>query len=270
MQITSLPLIIATVLATAGALTGTVLLWHRVRRGRALLRSAGILVCEALLVLSAGLVVNRQEDFYPSWQALAGDTGPAAATARRAAGSLDAAFGPGTLRVAWQPPGSAAWRLRSAAQLTVPPRYVSTGDEFPALIALGGRPAPGDLVEVTAQPGPLTTGLADLPARLAADARVTGQGWVLVTAAAAAPLAVRLAGQEPGRFAALAVVGVPPSGLPCPPPGVAVAMTGRPAGPMPCAATRLPGSWAAATRWAVGQTALPLAPPQVLPTAVLP
>jgi hypothetical protein len=271
MRITGVPLVLVVVLAAGGAVTGTVLGWHRGGRWRLPIRAGGVLLCEALVVLSAGLIVNRQQDFYPTWQSLTGDTGPAAAVTVRRAGDLDAVFGPGTLGADWQPPGSAGWRLRSVPRITVPAAYPDDRRSYPVLVALGARPARSDLVEVGAQPSADTTAgaLADLPGRLSADLRVTGHGWALVAGPPSARLAAGLAGQDPSRFTALALTGVPPAGFRCPPPGVAVAVAARPGVPLPCQATRLtaPGQ---ATGWAVAQTALPLAPPQVLPTAVRP
>jgi lysyl-tRNA synthetase class 2 len=268
MGLTDLPLIVLTGLAAVAAGAGTTLLWSRFGRWRLLSRSAGVLLCETLIVLSVGLVVNRHEQFYPSWQALTGDTGTTARTARTA-GRLDASFGPATPTVAWRPAGSPRWQLASTAQVTVPAGY-RTDAEFPALIALGGRPAASDLVRVVAYPTGRSTAaaLADLPTLLQADVRVTGHGWALIATPAQAALATRLATGDPGRFAALVVVGRPPAGFAAPP-GLAVAVA-RPAparGALPPGVRALTGSWAAATAWAVAQTALPLAAAQVLPTA---
>ncbi|MEV6495086.1 hypothetical protein AB0M20_41665, partial [Actinoplanes sp. NPDC051633] len=124
MQVTSVPLIILAVLAAGSAVSATVLLWHRGGRWRLPLRAAGVVLCESLIVLSAGLIVNRGQDFYPTWQALAGDTGTASRTTARAAGDLDGSFGPGRLRTDWRPAGSAAWHLRSPARITVPGAYL--------------------------------------------------------------------------------------------------------------------------------------------------
>ena len=272
MALTGIPLITSTVLVTALAVAATILLWSRYGRWRLLSRAVGVLVCEALVVLSVGLVANRHEQFYPSWQALSGDTGTQSRTAPRRAGRLDGLFGPGRSKLAWQPSGSAAWQLTSSAEVTVPPGY-RAHPSFPALLALGGRPAASGLVSVVASPAARTSAaaLADLPALLGVDLRVTGHGWALLASSAQAGLAARLVQDDPGRFAALAVVGKPPAGFRPPPgPGLAVAVA-RPKsvrGAPPPGVTALTGSWAAATAWAVAQTSLPLAAPQILPTAV--
>ena len=271
MTLTGLPLIALAVLATAAAITGTTLLWSRYGRWRLLSRSAGVLLCEALVVLSAGLIANRQEQFYPSWQALAGDTGTVATSAGRPAGRLDSSFGLKST-VTWQPPGSAGWHLAGAATVSIPPGYLASRGSYPALISLGGSPAGGDLVRVVADPTARTStaDLAGLPAALSGNLRLTGHGWALLASAAQAGLAARLAGADPGRFAALAVVGGPPAGF-RPPPFVAVAVV-RPKAAhsrLPRGVTALTGSWAAATRWAVAQTPAPLAAPEILPPAAV-
>ena len=270
MSLVGLPLIALTLLATAAAITGTTLLWSRYGRWRLLSRSAGLLLCEALVVLSVGLIANRHEQFYPSWQALAGDTGTVPATAVRAAGRLDSSFGQKST-VAWQPPGSAAWHLAAPATVSVPPGYLAARGSYPALIALGGRPSGDGLIRVTVDPTRQTTAtaLTGLPAALGADLRLTGHGWALVASSAHAILAARLTGRDPGRFAALAVVGGLPAGFRRPP-FVAVAVI-RPAtahGHLPRGITALTGSWATAARWAAAQTPAALAAPAILPPAV--
>jgi hypothetical protein len=261
MALTGVPLIAVCVLLTLAAGAGTVLLWSRSGRWRTVVRPVALVLCEALVVLSAGLVANRHEQFYPSWAALKGDTGTVTRTATQAAGRLDGSFGPSRLRTPWQPAGSAGWHLASSAHVAVPRAYLGGhgsypallglgGGSYPALLGLGGRPAPAGLVRVTVDPGRQTTAaeLATLPSLLATDFRVTGHGWALVTSSACASLATQLIRDDPGRFAALAVVG----GLP--------KTVRHRFGP-----TLLTGSWAAATAWAVAQTPLPLAAPEVLP-----
>jgi len=273
MALTGVALIALTMLATAAAIAATTLLWNRFGRWRPLVRSGGVLLCEALVVLSAGLVANRHEEFYPSWQALAGDTGTSATTAPRPAGRLDSAFSGGGSTLVWQPAGSAAWRLVSRPEVAVPAGYAASSGSYPALVALGGQPAPADLVRVTALPTRQTSAaaLAYLPALLGVDLRVTGHGWALLASSARAALAARLVAADPGRFVALAVVGALPPGFRSPP-GVAVAVARPPSGRggLPRGAVALAGSWAAATGWAVKQTPAPLAAPEVLPTAATP
>jgi hypothetical protein len=90
MSLTGVTLIAVAFCATAIVLAATVWLWNRGRSLRFLLRPVGVVVTEALLFLSVGLVVNRQETFYPSWTVLF-DSGDTKAPAyRTAAGHLDA------------------------------------------------------------------------------------------------------------------------------------------------------------------------------------
>jgi hypothetical protein len=291
MALTGIPLIALCLLLTAAAGAATVVLWSRFGRWRLVSRPIGLVLCECLVVLSAGLAANRHEQFYPSWQALAGDTGTATRTAGRAAGLLDGSFSPGRLTLAWHPAGSAGWHLASPAQVSVPRAYLGGDHSYPVLLALGGRPDPAGLGRVTVDPGRHTgaASLAGLTGLLSADLRVTAHSWALVTSAACAPLAGRLIRAYPGRFATLAVVGGRSQTV-LAPAGVTVATTSaapaarpaakiraglpvaRPTGlrtrahrPHRAASTVLTGSWAAATAWAAEQTPLPLAPPEVLP-----
>ena len=260
--LTGVPLLAAVALAAAAAIAAIIALWSRFGRWRLLGRAAGVLLCELLVVLSAGLIANRGGQFYPSWQALLGHTGTATVTAPRPAGRLDAQLA-GVTALRWQPVDSAGWRLAAPAEVVAPPGYAEQASAtFPVVVELGGNAAehsPGvvgrGVVGVVVVPSARTTAaaLASLPAALARDLRVTGRGWALVTSAAQAPLAEQLIRQEPGRFAALAVVG---DALPAdvrPGPALAVAVM---------------HSTSAATEWAVRQTAAALAAPLVLPTAV--
>ncbi|GAA3347357.1 hypothetical protein GCM10020358_61840 [Amorphoplanes nipponensis] len=249
MTLIGVPLILV-----AGAATLTVIgllgwSWNRGGRRRRLpTRVLGVLLGEALLVLTIGLVANRQELFYPSWQALAGRTSTTAGSVPVAAGRLDASLARHPDQP-WQPAGSAAWHLAAPPAVTVPAAYPVRPVAFPVLLALGGRPAPADLVEVRLEPGPRTDALAGLPGLLAGDLRVTSHGWVIVAAAARVPLAGRLVAEFPGRFTALAVTGhaATPPGCPVPVHDFA--------------------TWAAATRWAVAQSPPALEPARVLPPA---
>ena len=266
MALTGVPLIGLALLATAVAVAGTVWLWSRYGRWRLLSRAVGVLLCEVLVVLSVGLVANRHEQFYPSWQALSGDTGMAPVTAHRPAGRLDAALAHGA--VTWRPPGSAGWNLTAGPQLSVPAGYhIRRSADYPVLVALGGTPAGADTLTVTVQPSARTTAaaLATLPAALAAAARVTPHGWALLSSAADAPLAERLIRDDPRRFAALVVIGAT-TVLAVPGVAAAVAPPKGAKGAPPPGVTTLTGGWAAATRWAVDRIPPPLNAPKILPT----
>lgn len=125
MSLTGIPLIAGTALVTAAALAATVLGWDR-WRPRFLLRSLGVLLTEALLVLSAGLVVNRSQEFYPTWAALLQSSAATATTYAVRAGGLD-----GSLHdndgdaFPWQPTGLTGWRLAGAPMVVTPAGYLT-------------------------------------------------------------------------------------------------------------------------------------------------
>ncbi|MEV6636019.1 hypothetical protein AB0M54_35240 [Actinoplanes sp. NPDC051470] len=233
MTLTGWPIIGLAGLAALVTGAGTVLRW---RRSRVPLRLAGLLLTEALVVFSIGLVVNRSQQFYPSWTALSGETGTAAKAQDRA-GRLDASFVDGRSR-SW--PGGT---------VTVPEGYAAHRLDYPVLVVLGGPPAtvPG-AITVTIGPGPRTPDLRDLPARLGADLRTSPRGWALVATAAMLRPAERLIADFPGQFTGLAVVG-----------------TGH-APAIGSVQVHVAGNRAEAITWASAQTAPALAPPQVLPS----
>jgi hypothetical protein len=59
MTLTGLPLIITTALLTVLVLAGTILLWSRFGRWRLLTRSLGVVLAQALVVATVGLIANR-------------------------------------------------------------------------------------------------------------------------------------------------------------------------------------------------------------------
>jgi hypothetical protein len=70
MGMMSLSTLALAALATAVAVAALALVWKRSGGRLRPLRILGVLVCEALLMVTVGLVVNRVGDFYPSWTAL--------------------------------------------------------------------------------------------------------------------------------------------------------------------------------------------------------
>jgi hypothetical protein len=179
MSLTGLPLLLLGALATVviGALT----IWQWRRIGVAG-RFAGVLLLEALVVVTAGLQVNRQEQFYPSWQALRGDTGTTVITTRVHAGLLDQHVPPGPFP--WRPPGLANWDLAAPPTVILPAGYRDRPNvEFPVVLSFGAAPprAPS-AVTVTMRPTPRTTtaALRDLPSLLRHDLRVTPAGWDVI------------------------------------------------------------------------------------------
>ena len=252
MTLSGLPLLALVVVLTGAAAAATFLGWHRGGPVRIPLRLLTLVTTQALVVLTAGLIYNRAEQFYPSWQALAGQTGTTAVAQGRD-GRLDAAFTDGRVR-SWQPPGSDAWQLSTPPTITVPDGYTGRDLSFPVLLAVGGpaSPVPSPAITVTIAPGPQTRDLPGLPASLGADLRTTSHGWVLVVAAERTPLAASLITEFPGRFAAVAVVGSGPA-----PAGLGIPV-------------RVVAGWADAVAWASARTTPALAPPQVLPTVIRP
>ncbi|GAB1641364.1 hypothetical protein [Krasilnikovia sp. MM14-A1259] len=236
MPLTSLPLIVLAFLATAIVVAGTVWVWGRSWRLRFLLRTAGVLLIEALLLISVGLVVNREEDFYPTWDALvASDSGGSAAPVYHAvAGSLDQQLA--TLADArsgqpqalpWKPEGWTGWRLAAAPTLVVPagylrhpqwrysvvlvvanaaPSWPAVGQDTTALRVAAG--ASSDVVVyVTTTPGTTAQTLTtSLPERLDHDLRVTGHRWAVVTASADAPLVRQAVVAAAAQYPAVATV----------------------------------------------------------------
>lgn len=65
MSPTGAPVIISVVLGVVVALTVTVVTWNRGGRLRLVPRSAGVLLTEALLLFSVGLIVNRSQQCSP-------------------------------------------------------------------------------------------------------------------------------------------------------------------------------------------------------------
>ena len=179
MSLTGVPLLVLSAVFAVGAAVGLVLVW---RRAGIAGRVAGVLLVEALTVVTAGLVVNRDEQFYPSWQALRGDTGTPVVTQRVTAGRLDDRLPPGP--IAWKPAGMTAWRLAGPPVVTLPADYrYRPGVTFPVVLAVGtaGPPTP-EVVIVNIRPTARTTAsaLRTLPGKLRHDLRVTTTGWAVV------------------------------------------------------------------------------------------
>jgi lysyl-tRNA synthetase class 2 len=178
-SLTGLPLLVLSALATAVVGTLTVRLWGRIRIGG---RFAGVLLLEALIVFTAGLVVNRQEQFYPSWQALRGDTGTTLITTGVRAGLLDDHLPAGPF--GWRPPELAAWHLAAPPTVRLPAGYQQRpGVAFPVVLVFGAHaPRTPSVVTVTLAPTSHTTApaLRTLPGALRHDLRVTATGWDVI------------------------------------------------------------------------------------------
>ncbi|SNY61042.1 hypothetical protein [Paractinoplanes atraurantiacus] len=210
MSLTGRPLLALAATLTVVVGVATVVFWPRGGRLRPVTRTAGILLLEVLVVLTAGLEYNRREQFYPSWQALRGDTGTVAVTGEVRAGLLDGHALTGTLE--WRPPGWGAWHLARAPRITVPADYANRPDvAFPVVLAFGGTPRrTTEAVTVTVEPTAATTATAllTLPAQLGRDLRVTAIDWDV---RGSAPLAAAFVKAAP---AGLAVLDQPDGALP--------------------------------------------------------
>ncbi|SBT41370.1 hypothetical protein [Micromonospora auratinigra] len=294
MSLTGIPLLALAAATTIALACATAYTWRRARRARLPLRVTAILLTETLTLLTLGLAVNRQEQFYTSWTDLL-DSGAHASTGHdERPGRLDRWLAhhdtdpdtPSTF--AWKPTGWQNWQLTEAPTVVVPAGYLRHPDwRYPAVVvaadddrwsaaeerdAARATTAAGPAILVfthpadTVEPGVLA---GALPLSLTRDLRVTGHSWALVTTTRRQNLAHAVVHAAPDRYPALALVDdtrTPPAPGPDLPTGEAVAATGPTTGRHP---TRLdpggPGrALPAALRWACQQTPPPLAAPAPL------
>ncbi|MEV4640416.1 hypothetical protein AB0J80_24035 [Actinoplanes sp. NPDC049548] len=74
MSLTGIPLIVLAAGLSVVALVATVRTWSRGgRRRRVFTRTVALVCAEVLVVVTVGLIENRNQTFYPSWGDLAGD-----------------------------------------------------------------------------------------------------------------------------------------------------------------------------------------------------
>jgi hypothetical protein len=166
--LTSIRLIAFTGLLTAAALAATVFVWPRWGRWRFLVRPAGILLTEALLTATVGLVANRSQDFYPTWAALFATSDPGTDSYHTAAGQLDKwlATQPGagqTQSFEWRPEGWEDWRLAAPPTVTVPEGYLQHPTwRYSAILVIGdaGHAWPASVVA-----GPAAAGITQTAAK---------------------------------------------------------------------------------------------------------
>ncbi|MFI5844562.1 hypothetical protein ACIA8K_33180 [Catenuloplanes sp. NPDC051500] len=298
MSLTGKPLILLAASITLLALGATVLLWRRGGRWRLLIRPLGVLLTEALLILTCGLYANRHEQFYPTWGALlaAGDNGPVAHPTP--AGALDGGLAddpPPGGTFAWRPAGWEKWGLAGAPAVTMPADYGAHPDRvYPVVvIVVDSGDAPGhdgtdlslgageaapetagrDAVLITVPVAPstppevLATGL---PAAAGHDLRVTTQRWALVVPARlATAVAVPVIGAAAPRYPSVAIIGVRPKDGSTPGGSTPTGGSTMPGGlALPeGVAVRWEGTRAAAIDWAVKQTPPPLVPVAAAGTA---
>jgi len=266
-SLTGVPLLVLAAGALLGAVVGTGYGWRRTGRERFLIRPAGVLLTETLVLLVAGLAVNAAEGFYPSWaalaphhdQATAGPTVPGRLDPllRQQAGADDGA----AVTITWQPDGWRQWHLAAPPVVVVPAGYLRhPGWRYPAMVIedQAGQPADEHAVLVylrTAGAQDAGTLATRLPEALAGDLRVTAHSWALVTPAAQAALDRAVLRADPARYRAVALL-------------AAGRRPARPEMPMGTDASVIhaaPGTatWAA-LRWADQRIPAPLAAPAVL------
>ncbi|MEU4242098.1 hypothetical protein [Actinoplanes sp. NPDC026619] len=183
MSLTGLPLILLTWALAIAAVVATVRWWRPAGRSRVLVRVAGLVAIEVLVVAGVGLIVNREDSFYPSWQALGGGPNVVEVASARAGRLDDTLDSHGA--VAWSPPAAEAWHLAGAPRLIVPAEYASQADRtFPIVVVLTAAtdvPAAAGAVTVVVHPSVETaaSALSTLPESLGEDARVTGRMAIL-------------------------------------------------------------------------------------------
>ncbi|BFU44937.1 hypothetical protein [Krasilnikovia sp. MM14-A1004] len=188
MRLTGIPLLVLTGAATLIAAAVTVYAWPRGGRPRRVLtRTVGVVLVEALLVATVFLAVNRDQSFYPSWDALAGGSGagdatPAAPHQAERPPPVTGRFGP----------AARTWHLAEPPTVVTPADYAARPDTtYPVIVVLTTHPGearaaaqrtPG-VVTVVMAPTAATspTALAGFPAELRRAARAADQGWALVT-----------------------------------------------------------------------------------------
>ncbi|MBY8875008.1 hypothetical protein K7640_24570 [Micromonospora sp. PLK6-60] len=264
MSLTGTPLLLLTALATVAAATATATGWHRGRRTRLLLRTAALLLTQALALTCVGLAVNRSQHFYTSWDDLLHTSAAAAHANPDRPGRLDRWLthhgdtGPTTLD--WRPPRWRTWHLTTDPTVVVPAGYPHHPTwRYPALVVLdqdpGTRTTPpvDGAVLVLIHPGAHTsvdTLTTTLPEDLQRDLRVTGHTWALV-ATGHHRLARAVAAAAPTRYRALALTGPATD----------------PPGPTPTVSHTTAPDLTAALRWAAAQTPLPGPAPPTPPSA---
>ncbi|MFG2052429.1 hypothetical protein ACGFI9_00235 [Micromonospora sp. NPDC048930] len=290
MSLTGIPLLALATAATLAAAGATVVGWPRVRRARLLVRPTAVLLTELLVLLTVGLAVNRQEQFYTSWNDLLHTGGNTTAGRDDHPGRLDRWLSHRTtdpdtpVTVDWRPTGWQDWHLATPPTVVVPAGYLRHPDwRYPAVLVVADddrwtptedqdaaraavtagpavlvftRPAP------TVDPGVLA---GAVPLSLARDLRVTGHSWALVTTTRRQALADAVVHAAPDRYPALALVADTPARTPpALPTGEALAVTA----PTAAATTHLPAGpgrgLPAALRWACQHTPAPLAAPAPL------
>ncbi len=247
MGLTGLPLLVISIIVSLSAVAGTVWFWRGGEWWRPVARTVAILVCEALVLFTTGLAVNRALDIFPSWSTLFHQhrAAPPPTAVADPATRLDDWLRGRTLEGArnglvfeWRPGGAATWHLSTAPFVYVPPRYFTAkAARFPVVLLVApaqAGPAQGgwDPHKVSVlvrradrdvDPAVLVFLRTDhpddmlirkLPEQLDEDLRTSARGWAVVGVGPAAPLAFDALPRDPLRFWAAVAVSETPGGLP--------------------------------------------------------
>lgn len=291
MSLTGTPLLALAATTTIAAAGATALGWRRIRRARLLARPTAILLTEALVLLTTGLAVNRQEQYYTSWTDLLDTRTHQPGHHDNRPGQLDRWLAHHTTNpdtpttVDWKPPGWQRWRLTHPPTLVVPAGYLRHPDlRYPAVLVVtdddrwtpteeqhaahATTTTPAVLIFTPpADPDVLTDAL---PAALTRDLRVTDHSWALVTTTHHQALARAVAHTTPDRYPALALIDDDPTHRTTTdlPDTTTLAVTGPATTPTGARPTHLPPGpdrgLTTALRWACQQTPTPLAAPTPL------
>jgi len=259
----------------------TALVWDRFGRVRHVLRATGVLLAEVLLLITGGLVVNRSEQFYPTWDALLDTKGTDETavtntddkTYRSTPGELDRTIAARAGHQAgaaqtfpWQSADWHGWGLAAAPTVITPPGYLlHPAWSYSAVVVLGrwtaaemasaARRATATgisavVVFVTTTAATTARQIATaLPGQLDRDLRVTTHRWAIVAAGPDTALAEGAVGDAALRYPSIAVdrATAPPAGVTS-----AAVVTGN-------------DPLYSALSWAIARTPPPLATPQPSP-----
>src|SRR5262245_8979913 len=146
MSLIGLPLLLLSASVFVVWLAALVIWWSRLRRWWRLARVGGLVICQILLVFVVGLVVNRTEDFYPSWAALLGSDPPKVVTAPAPVIPLASWLQQQAVRGAraglsfpWQAGQDKQWYLRAPTTVLLPEAYFRpTAPVLPVVVVVVG------------------------------------------------------------------------------------------------------------------------------------
>jgi len=274
-------LILLVAFGMLAVVAATALVWDRFGRVRHVLRATGVLLAEVLLLITGGLVVNRSEQFYPTWDALLDTKGTDETavtntddkTYRSTPGELDRTIAARAGHQAgaaqtfpWQSADWHGWGLAAAPTVITPPGYLlHPAWSYSAVVVLGrwtaaemasaARRATATgisavVVFVTTTAATTARQIATaLPGQLDRDLRVTTHRWAIVAAGPDTALAEGAVGDAALRYPSIAVdrATAPPAGVTS-----AAVVTGN-------------DPLYSALSWAIARTPPPLATPQPSP-----